>query len=66
MTEGGEVYARSCAACHGSEGQGMGSVFPALAGSSMALNDLAGNIDIVLNGNPGTALPSSRPAVTYV
>ena len=66
MTEGAEVYARSCAACHGSEGQGMGSVFPALAGSSMALNDMAGHIDIVLNGKPGTAMPSFSTQLTDV
>jgi len=56
MTKGADVYARSCAACHGGEGQGMGSVFPALAGSSIAINDMAGHIDIVLNGKPGTAM----------
>lgn len=66
MTEGAEVYARSCAACHGSEGQGMGSVFPALAGSSMALNDMAGHIDIVLNGKPGTAMQSFSAQLTDV
>ena len=56
MTTGADVYARSCAACHGGEGQGMGTVFPALAGSSIAINDMAGHIDIVLNGKPGTAM----------
>ena len=58
MTEGAEVYARSCAGCHGSEGQGIANVFPALAGSSMALNDMAGHIDIVINGKPGTSMQS--------
>ena len=58
MVKGADVYARSCAACHGNEGQGLGSVFPALAGSSMALNDMAGHIDIVLNGKPGSAMQS--------
>jgi cytochrome c oxidase subunit 2 len=58
MVTGADVYARSCAACHGNEGQGLGSVFPALAGSSMALNDMAGHIDIVLNGKPGSAMQS--------
>jgi cytochrome c oxidase subunit 2 len=58
MVKGADVYSRSCAACHGNEGQGLGSVFPALAGSSMALNDMAGHIDIVLNGKPGTAMQS--------
>ncbi len=56
MVKGADVYARSCAACHGGEGQGLGSVFPALAGSDIALNDMAAHIDIVLNGKPGTAM----------
>ncbi len=58
MVEGAAVYARSCAGCHGTEGQGMGSIFPALAGSPMALNDMAGHIDIVINGKPGSAMQS--------
>ncbi len=58
MTEGAEVYARSCAGCHGSEGQGIANVFPALAGSDIALNDMAGHIEIVLNGKPGTSMQS--------
>jgi cytochrome c oxidase subunit 2 len=66
MVEGAAVYARSCAGCHGTEGQGMGSIFPALAGSSMALNDMAGHIDIVLNGKPGTAMQSFSAQLTDV
>jgi cytochrome c oxidase subunit 2 len=66
MTQGADVYARSCAACHGGEGQGMGSVFPALAGSSIAINDMAGHIDIVLNGKPGTAMQSFKAQLTDV
>ena len=56
MVTGAQVYSRSCAACHGLEGAGMGSIFPALAGSPIALNDMAGHIDIVINGKPGTAM----------
>ena len=66
MAEGAKVYSRSCAGCHGSEGQGMGTVFPALAGSPMALNDMAGHIDIVLNGKPGTAMQSFSAQLTDV
>jgi cytochrome c oxidase subunit 2 len=66
MVEGAAVYARSCAGCHGTEGQGMGSIFPALAGSSMALNDMAGHIDIVINGKPGTAMQSFSAQLTDV
>jgi len=56
MTKGADVYARSCAACHGGEGAGMGSVFPALAGSPVALGDVTEHINIVINGKPGTAM----------
>jgi len=56
MTKGAEVYARSCAACHGGQGEGMGSVFPALAGSAIATGDIAAHIDIVLKGKSGTAM----------
>jgi cytochrome c oxidase subunit 2 len=66
MAEGAKVYSRSCAGCHGSEGQGMGTVFPALAGSPMALNDMDGHIDIVLNGKPGTAMQSFSAQLTDV
>jgi len=34
----------------------MGSVFPTLAGSPVALGDVAEHIDIVINGKPGTAM----------
>jgi cytochrome c oxidase subunit 2 len=56
MAKGAEVYARSCAACHGGQGEGMGSVFPALAGSAIATGDMAAHIDIVLKGKSGTAM----------
>ena len=66
MTKGADVYARSCAACHGGEGQGMGTVFPALAGSSIAINDMAGHIDLVLNGKPGTAMQAFSAQLSEV
>ena len=56
MTTGAEVYAGRCAACHGQTGEGMGSVFPALKGSAIALGDVGAHINVVLNGTPGTAM----------
>lgn len=56
MTEGERVYLASCAACHMPNGEGLPGVFPALKGSDMALNDMAGHIDIVVNGKTGTAM----------
>jgi len=55
MERGHKVYAQ-CAACHGAEGQGVPNVFPALAGSKIATGPLAGHLDIVLHGKPGTAM----------
>ncbi len=56
MTKGAEVYASRCAACHGQNGEGMGTVFPALKDSAVALGDVQKHIDVVLNGTPGTAM----------
>lgn len=56
MAKGEEVYATACAACHQANGQGVPGAFPALAGSKMATEDMAGHIDIVVNGKAGTAM----------
>lgn len=56
MERGEKVYTTSCAACHQANGQGLPGVFPALAGSAIATGELAGHMDIVLNGKSGTAM----------
>lgn len=56
MSEGERVYGAACAACHMPNGEGLKGVFPALKGSKMALEDITGHIDIVLNGRAGTAM----------
>lgn len=56
METGKKVYLSSCAACHQPNGEGLPGIFPALKGSPMALNDVAGHIDIVVNGKAGTAM----------
>ena len=56
MEKGEEVYATRCAACHGQNGEGMGSVFPGMVGSEVVLGDVSKHIDIVLNGSAGTAM----------
>ncbi len=66
MTKGAEVYARSCAACHGVEGAGMGNVFPALVGSPIATGDMAAHIDIVINGKSGTAMQAFAAQLSEV
>lgn len=46
---GEQVYRGSCAACHGSNGEG--GVGPAMAGSAITTGALAGHLDIVINGS---------------
>ncbi len=55
--DGAGLYAANCASCHGAGGEGMGTVFPALAGND-ALADADFVIRTVLNGVPGTAMPA--------
>ena len=56
MERGEKAYATACAACHQPDGTGAPPAFPALKGSQMALEDMEGHIDIVVNGSAGTAM----------
>ncbi|GGC93249.1 cytochrome c oxidase subunit II [Halopseudomonas salina] len=58
MERGERVYNTNCAACHQADGSGLPPAFPALKGSDMALNDIPGHINIVVNGKPGTSMAS--------
>jgi len=58
MERGERVYNTNCAACHQPDGSGLPPAFPALKGSDIALNDIPGHIDIVVNGKPGTSMAS--------
>lgn len=42
--------------CHMPNGEGLKGAFPALKGSKIALEDMQGHIDIVVNGKTGTAM----------
>jgi cytochrome c oxidase subunit 2 len=53
---GEKVYTTNCMACHQATGMGIPGAFPALNDSPMVTKDLAGHIDIVLNGKPNTAM----------
>ena len=55
---GGEVYAANCVACHQATGKGMPPAFPALDGSKVVNGPKAGQIQIVMQGKPGTAMAS--------
>nr|WP_116368461.1 cytochrome c oxidase subunit II [Parahaliea mediterranea] len=54
MERGKAVYDRSCAACHGASGEG--GLGNAIAGSPIATGDLAGHLEVGINGVPGTAM----------
>ena len=55
MEKGKKVYASSCAACHGANGEGVGP-FPKIVGSKIANGPLADHMNIVLHGKAGTAM----------
>src|SRR5690606_21083812 len=51
MAQGGQLYGKPCAACHGSKGEGAGGFYPALAGNRAVLMDPPVNlVRIVMNG----------------
>ena len=54
MDRGKSVYDKSCLACHGANGEG--GVGTPIAGSAIAMGDLAGHLEIGINGVPGTAM----------
>ena len=55
MEKGKKVYASTCAACHGANGEGVGP-FPKIAGSKIATGPVAAHLNIVMKGKPGTAM----------
>ena len=55
MEKGKKVYASTCAACHGANGEGVGP-FPKMTGSKIATGPLAAHLNIVMKGKPGTAM----------
>lgn len=56
MEKGRGLYNSKCGACHQITGQGLPPAFPALKGSAIATGPIAGHLNIVLNGKPGTAM----------
>lgn len=56
--EGEKIYAANCVACHQATGKGMPPAFPPLAGSKVVLGAANQQIDVLLNGRPGTAMQS--------
>jgi cytochrome c oxidase subunit II len=60
ISRGEKVYATNCVACHQPTGRGAPPAFPPLAGSKVVNGPEEGQIDIVLNGKPNTAMQSFK------
>ncbi|MDH3760133.1 MAG: cytochrome c oxidase subunit II [Gammaproteobacteria bacterium] len=60
LAKGETVYQANCAACHGPTGAGIPGAFPAMTGSPVVTGDVAGHVDIVVNGKAGTAMAAFK------
>jgi len=60
LAKGEAVYQANCAACHGPTGAGIPGAFPAMTGSPIVTGDVAGHVDIVVNGKAGTAMAAFK------
>jgi cytochrome c oxidase subunit 2 len=66
MRKGEAVYNTNCAACHKVDGSGMKGVFPAIAGSQVAVGPIGPHLDIVVHGKPGTSMAAFGPQLSDV
>ena len=66
MVRGEEVYERSCAACHQTDGKGIPGVFPALKDSPIALGAKEGHIAVLIDGVAGTSMQSFADQLSEV
>lgn len=56
MAQGETVYGTYCSSCHMANGGGVAPVFPAIAGSAVALGPRDDHLSLVIDGVPGTAM----------
>jgi len=61
--QGGELYARQCAACHGKQGEGVPGVYPPLDGNSSVTGPTATNAvrSVLLGGFAPATAGNPRP-----
>ena len=60
VQRGEKVYTANCVACHQPTAKGLPPAFPPLAGSKVVNGPEQGQIDVVLNGRPKTAMQSFK------
>jgi cytochrome c oxidase subunit II len=60
VARGEKIYAANCAACHKADGKGDGAKIKALDGSALVTGDAAAQIQVLLNGAGGGAMPAWR------
>ena len=58
VSRGESVYITNCVACHQANGEGIQGIFPALAGSDIALNNKDRHVEILMEGVQGAAMNS--------
>ena len=56
MAQGETVYGTYCSSCHMANGEGVAPVFPAIAGSAVAMGPRDGHLNLVINGVAGSAM----------
>ncbi len=57
LQKGRQTYNQNCAGCHQTEGKGLPPLYPALASSKITLGPAVDEIQLVLAGKSGTAMP---------
>jgi len=56
MVQGEVIYGTYCSSCHMANGEGVPPVFPAIAGSAVAMGPRDDHLNLVINGVAGSAM----------
>ncbi|OLQ92358.1 cytochrome c oxidase subunit II [Vibrio panuliri] len=64
MQIGEKIYTERCAVCHQANGEGIPGAFPAIKGSAIATGAIDQHIDIIVNGQAGTAMQAFANQLT--
>lgn len=66
MQRGAEVYATTCAVCHQMNGQGIPPAFPSLVASEVTHGPIEEQLNVLVNGRPGTVMQAFGPLLSEV